>query len=77
MAEADTIEGRTVDEAALWHVDLADIAKQTDVPTNVLLDALITSTAPGPTDADVPGALTGLLLTHLWSPATGMQCRGI
>ena len=31
---------------ALWHVDLADIAKQTNVPTEMLLGALIQSTAP-------------------------------
>ena len=45
-ASSELPEHRTIDDAALWHVDLADIAKQTDVPTELLLDALITSGAP-------------------------------
>jgi hypothetical protein len=47
MAEASTDfpAGRHLEDAALWQVDLADISRQTDVPTEVLLDALISSTA--------------------------------
>jgi hypothetical protein len=68
-APSDLQEHRTIDDAALWHVDLADIARQTDVPTEVLLDALITSTAPaadaaeadaGEVEVETPGARSSL-----------------
>ena len=54
MADA-LVETAAVERAALWQVDLADIAKQVELPTAVLLDALITSTANAP-DAP-PGAI--------------------
>ena len=54
MADA-LAETTAVEDAALWQVDLADIAKQVDLPTDVLLDALITSTANAP--GAPPGAI--------------------
>jgi hypothetical protein len=34
-----------LEDAALWQVDLDDIAKQVELPTDVLLDALFTANA--------------------------------
>ena len=59
-------ESRTADEAALWRVDLADIAKQTDVPTEVLLDALMGASVRSPTRR-------ALLLLRLVNRASGLS----
>jgi hypothetical protein len=39
-------DGQALEYAALWQVDLVDIAKQLDLPTNVLLDAFTINAAP-------------------------------
>ena len=62
MSEAG-VEARTVDEAALWRVDLADIAKQTDVPTEVLLGALMGASATPHTPRARPGCALLVLLS--------------
>ena len=62
-SELELYEAQLADDAALWHVDLADIAKQTDVPTAVLLGAMITSSARPDPDAAIAGMFA--LSTHV------------
>jgi hypothetical protein len=66
-------DGLTVENAALWQVDLADIAKQTDLPTGFLLDALKSSTVQPAVAATTPGKRDGCLFSVRAPSSTARQ----